>query len=175
MAQPSDREVSVRRRIVVVLDAGPSGRDALAAAAALAAAREAELLALFVEDADLLQVAGLPFVHEIGVATAARRALDALAMQRSMRAIAEEVRRTIELIARRVPLQWSFQVARGALDAETLAAAAAADLVIEALCGSERAARQLAELPQASARARLLRARTQRELEALKRELQRGR
>lgn len=171
MAQPSDPQVGARRRIVIVLDAGPSARGALEAAAALAAAQEAELVALFVEDPDLIHVAGLPFASEIGVTSAARRALDAVAMRRSLRALAEEVRRTIELIARRVPLQWSFQIARGTLDTEALAAAAAADLVIEALCGSERAARQLAELSHASARARWMRARTKKELEALKREL----
>ena len=54
-----------------------------------------------------------------------------------------------------------------------LATTAEADLVIEALCGCERAALQLAEICQDSERTKLVHARTRRELEALRRELQR--
>lgn len=173
MAQPTGREVGAARRIVVVIDAGAQARAVLEAAAALAAAQEAELLALFVEDLDLIHGAGFPFAREIGFTSAAQRGLDAIAMQRSLRARAEDARRSVELIARQRPLQWSFQIARDVLDAEALAAAATADLVIESLGGSARAALQLAAIERASERVRLLRARTRRELDALWRKLQR--
>jgi hypothetical protein len=166
-------EVGARRRIVVAIDAGAPGRAALEAAAALAAEQQAELLALFIEDLDLIHVAGLPFAREIGTASATPRALDVLAMERSLRAFAADARRSVETIARRVPLEWSFRVVRGALDAELLAAAAAADLVVEAFGGCERAALQLAEATRASERAKFLRARTRKDLEELKRQLRR--
>ena len=169
MARPA---TEVKRRIVVLLDASGPGIEALEAAAARAAEVEAELVAVFVEDVDLLHVAGLPFAREIGVASATRRAMDAGAMERSLRALAGEARRSIEAVARRVPLQWSFSVAHGALSEELLAAAAEADLIVEALCGSERAALQLADFCRASERARLVRARTRREVQALRRELE---
>lgn len=172
MAPPA-AEVKSPRRIVVLLDASAPGMEALEAAAARAAELEAELVAVFVEDADLLHLAGLPFAREIGVASATRRAMDTASMQRSLRALADEARRSIEAVAQRTPLQWSFSVARGALDEQMLAAAAQADLIVEALCGSERAALQLAELCRAPERTRLVRARTRRELEALRREFQR--
>lgn len=171
--QPTDREIGAARRIVVVIDAGAQARAVLEAAAALAAAQDAELLALFIEDLDLIHGAGLPFAREIGFTSAARRALDTIAMRRSLRARAEDARRCVELIARQRPLQWSFHVAHDVLDADALAAAEAADLVIEALGGSERAALQLAAIERASERVRLLRARTRRELDALRRELRR--
>lgn len=172
MARPSAK-VKAPRRIVVLLDASAAGKAALAAAAARAAELEAELLAVFVEDVDLLHLAGLPFAREIGFPSATRRELDASAMERALRQIADEARRSVAEIAKRMPLQWSFQIARGALSTQMLAAAAEADLVIEALHGCERAALQLAEICQDSERTKLVRARTRRELEALRRELQR--
>lgn len=161
----------VKRRIVVLLDAGAPGFEALEAAAARAVELEAELVAVFVENVDLLNLAGLPFAREIGLASATRRGLDARVMERTLRALAEKARHSIEAIARRVPLQWSFSIVRGALDEELLATAAEADLIVEALCGSERAAQQLVELARATERARLVRARTRREVDALRREL----
>lgn len=166
-------EVKAPRRIVVLLDASAPGRAALEAAAAHAAELEAELIVVFVEDVDLLHLAGLPFAREIGFPSAERRELDASSMQRALRQLADEARRSLVTLGERMPLQWSFQIAHGALSAQLLAAAADADLVIEALCGCERAALQLAGMRQDSGRTKLVRARTRRELEALRRELQR--
>lgn len=172
MARPAGK-VKAPRRIVVLLDASAPGRAALEAAAARAAELDAELVAVFVEDADLLNLAGLPFAREIGFASAMSRTMDAAVMERSLRALAQEARRSVEAIAKRKPLQWSFRIAHGMLSEEMLLAAAGADLVIEALCGSERAALQLAAICRDSEPAHLVRARTRREVEALRRELAR--
>jgi nucleotide-binding universal stress UspA family protein len=118
------------RRIVVGLDAGPSGRAALEAAARLAARMQAELVGLFVEDIDLLNLAGLPFAREVGYPSATLRQLDVAAMERALRATAQEVQRMMAAIARRAPLSWSFRVARGALLTELRAAAAEGDIVV---------------------------------------------
>jgi nucleotide-binding universal stress UspA family protein len=166
-------EVKAPRRVVVLLDASAPGRAALEAAAAHAAELEAELVAVFVEDVDLLHLAGLPFAREIGFPSAERRELDASSMERALHQIAEEARRSIAELAERRPLQWSFQIVRGDLSAQMLAAAAEADLVIDALCGCERAGLQLAGVCRESEHAKLLRARTHGELEKLLRELQR--
>lgn len=171
MARPA-AEMKAPRRIVVLLDASAPGRAALEAAAARAAELDAELVAVFVEDADLLHLAGMPFAREIGFPSATRHELEVPAMERKLRQRAEEARLSVAGLARRRPLQWSFQVARGVLTEEILAAAAEADLIVEALCGCERAALQLAEICQDSENVRLVRARTQRELEALRRVLQ---
>lgn len=118
------------RRIVVGFDPAPCSWPVLEAAAELAQSMEAELVGLFVESQDLLHFAGLPFAREMGLASATRRALDVKAMERSLRALAGEARRTLAAIAGRTSVQWSFRVARGSLAAELLAAAGEADLLI---------------------------------------------
>jgi nucleotide-binding universal stress UspA family protein len=118
------------RRIVVGLDAGPRGRAALEAAAQLAARMQAELVGLFVEDIDLLHLAGLPFAREVGYPSAALRRLDVAAMERALRATALEVQRTLAAVAGRAPLSWSFRIARGAVRTELRAAAAEGDIVV---------------------------------------------
>ncbi len=62
-----------KNRILVAIDTSPHGRAALEAAADLAAASSAELCGLFVEDLNLLRLAGLPFAHEIEFASATPR------------------------------------------------------------------------------------------------------
>lgn len=171
MAEASG-EVRVRR-IVVVLDAAARAEAALRAAAELAARREAELVALFLEDLDLVHLAGLPFAREIGFPSAASRALDVEAVERVLRRHAEQARRMVAEFAAGTPLKWSFQVARGALAEEILRAAAEAELVIAALGGSGRAAAQLAEACGEASAAKLLQARTLREMRALLEELRR--
>jgi hypothetical protein len=131
MAQGAAREVKIRR-IVVAVEGGRRGRAALEAAATLAARMHAELLGMFVEDVNLLHLAGLPFAREVGAASVTRRALDVAGMERSLRALASEAQRTLETLAARAPVPWSFRVARGSLMAELLAAAGEGDLLVGA-------------------------------------------
>ncbi|HUJ86330.1 MAG TPA: hypothetical protein VLX30_05705 [Burkholderiales bacterium] len=118
------------RRIVVGLDAGPRGRAALEPVAELAARMQAELVGLFVEDVDLLHLAGLPFAREVGYPSATTRALDVAGMERSLRAAADDVRRALASIAGRGPLTWSFRIARGTVLRELRAAAEHGDIVV---------------------------------------------
>jgi len=60
-------------RILVALDASRNSLTALKAAAEVASLMHADLQAVFVEDVNLLRLAGLPFVHEIGLYSATRR------------------------------------------------------------------------------------------------------
>jgi len=126
------------RRIVVSVEPAPRGRAALETAAEIAERLGAELVGLFVEDVELLRLAGLPFAREIGFASATARALDVAAMERSLRSLANEARRALAEIAGRAPLRWSFRVTRGSTLAELLAAAAEADVVVTRAAGTER-------------------------------------
>jgi hypothetical protein len=112
-----------RRRLVVALEAGIPDPE-LEAAVALARSLDAELLGLFVEDLDLLRFAALPFAHEIGTASAARRRLDPAALERDLRAHALEAERRLSGVASRVQVPSAFRVARGVAHVELLAAAA---------------------------------------------------
>ena len=132
MARDTTTKTLSPRRIVVGLEALPRSRAALRAAADIAARTQAELLALFVEDANLLEWAGLPFAREVGLASAVPRTLDAVAMERRLRVLAREAERSLAEIARGTSLRWSYRVARGALMTELLAAAAENDLVVAA-------------------------------------------
>jgi len=130
MARDPTRKALSPRRVIVGLEGLPRSRAALQAAADIAARSEAELLALFVEDANLLEWAALPFAREVGFPSALTRAPDPLALERTLRALARDAERMLAALARGTPLRWSYRVARGALMRELLAAAAETDLVV---------------------------------------------
>ena len=116
------------RRILVALDASAHSLAALEAAADLAAAMQAEIEGLFVEDINLIRLASLPFVREVRH-TASLAALDLEQMERALKAQAAEARQALAEAAGRARVRWSFRVSRGHVAREVLAAASAADLV----------------------------------------------
>ena len=115
-------------RILVALDASTHSLAALATAVELAAAMEAELEGLFVEDVNLLRIAGLPFAREVRH-TASLEALDSPRMERALRAQAAQAREALAAAAGRAQVHWSFRVVRGQVAQEVLEAASQADLV----------------------------------------------
>lgn len=119
---------------------------------------------------------GIPAAFETDEYRAHRQEIEAEfndRQEKGVGAVGEKARRSIAAIAERMPLQWSFQIARGALGTQILSAAAEADLIVEALCGCGRAALQLAEICSDSGRTRLVRAHTRHELDQLRQELRR--
>ena len=118
----------VVRRILVALDASTQSLAALAAAVELAAAMEAELEGLFVEDVNLLRLAGLPFAREVRH-TASLEALDSPRMERALKAQATQAREALAAAATRAQVHWSFRVVRGEVAREVLQAASEADLL----------------------------------------------
>jgi nucleotide-binding universal stress UspA family protein len=123
------RELMIRR-ILVALDASPHSLAALEAAVELAGRLRAELLGLFVEDINLLRLAGSPLAREVGFFSATRRRLDAQEIERQLRAQASRTRQALQRIAERARVRWSFRVARGVIASELLTAASEADLII---------------------------------------------
>lgn len=122
------------RRVLIALDSAARCEVLLDTAARLAGHLRAELEALFVEDADLVRLAGLPFVREVG-RQGTPRGLDPDQMQRVLADHAAEVERLLGESARRAQLQWRFQIARGRLLQELLSASAEGDLVLLARRG----------------------------------------
>jgi nucleotide-binding universal stress UspA family protein len=123
-----EREPTIRR-ILVALDASLHSLAALDAASELADTLKAELIGIFVEDVNLLYLAGLPFAREVRYLSGADRPLDSLSMERALRVQAEQVRQTLAGVARRRQIRWSFRVVRGQVAAELLTAAQEADLL----------------------------------------------
>ena len=118
------------RRILVALDASPQSLAALEAAAELAAGLGAELAGLYVEDINLIRLAGLPMIVEVGSASARSRKLDEQRISRQLRNQATRAAQAIAQAAGRSQVQWSFSVARGSIESELLQAAQEADLFI---------------------------------------------
>ncbi len=131
MAEP----VAVRRRVLIALDSAARCEAVLDAGVRLAAHLRADVEAMFVEDADLLRLAGLPFVREVG-RHGAPRGLDPEGVQRALAGYAAEVERVLGDSARRARLQWRFQVAHGRLLHELLAASTEGDLLMLARLGA---------------------------------------
>lgn len=131
-------------RVLIATDSCGDVEIALEAGVSLAAATGTQLESVFVEDANLFRLAGLPFVVETSPLTGERRALASDAMERALRVEAARLQSLIAGSAARAQLAWSFQVLRG----ELLIAADAqqADLTIVALgkrrLGSRASARR---------------------------------
>jgi nucleotide-binding universal stress UspA family protein len=125
----SQTDVAITR-IMVALDTSAHSSAALDTAAELASALGAHLLGLFVEDINLLRLAGLPFAREVGRASAAARPLEFAEVERRMRMEAARAQRSIAGAAQRLQLQWSFRVTRGQMIAQVLAEAGQVDMVV---------------------------------------------
>jgi nucleotide-binding universal stress UspA family protein len=126
--EPEKRALEIRR-ILVAIDASLRSLAALEAAADLAAQLHAELLGLFVEDIDLLRVAGSPAAIHFAYPSASDRPLTATQIESELHALAERARRELAGAAARAHVPWSFRTVRGKVSAEVLLAAAEADLL----------------------------------------------
>jgi nucleotide-binding universal stress UspA family protein len=118
------------QHILVALDASPHSLTALEAAAELAQTLQAELIGIFVEDVNLLKLAGLPFAQEIHFPKATTHKLDTIIMEKRLQEQAHRAKEIMRQIAERELLDWTFRVARGVVTAELLAAAMDADMLV---------------------------------------------
>lgn len=125
-----ERQALSIERILVAIDASPHSLAALEAAVDLAARFDAELAGIFVEDENLLRLAGRPSVIEIGIFTATRRRIDGEELERQMRVQSRRVRRIFTLTTERAHVRRSFRVVRGTILSEVLAAASEADVLV---------------------------------------------
>jgi nucleotide-binding universal stress UspA family protein len=137
----AEAEAFVARRILVGMDASAASLDALAAAASLAARLGSYLTGLFVEDEDLLRLAGLPFGAILRTAGAGHEPLDRPSAEAELRAVASHVREALERAAASQRVEFSFRVVRGRVVREVLAAAEGADLVVLGAAGHGRSGR----------------------------------
>lgn len=125
----SRSDVSIHK-ILLALDPSLQGSGTLQAAVELAAGLGAQLEGIFIEDTELLNVAGLPFASEFDPSFGTVRRLDSSMMERSLRGQAQRVRQAFAEAADALQVRWAFQVTRGSIAAELLAAALQADLLV---------------------------------------------
>ncbi|MBK1735623.1 hypothetical protein CKO15_10065 [Halorhodospira abdelmalekii] len=125
-------------RVVVLLDASRASLAALELAADCAARRGAELLALFVEEKDLLRCAGYPWAQEIGLSGTVRK-IEASELEAAMRDRAAAAQAALARAADGRLLKWQLQVTRGRVAPATLAITRADDLLLLGRVGYARA------------------------------------
>lgn len=117
------------RRVVVVLDSAVSSEETLKTAASVAAAAACELTGLFIEDQDLMHLAGLPFAREIQLTKAMTRVLEPELLRQDLRAQAALARAAVAKHAAQHRLSWSFEVVHGRTEEQILVAAGAGDII----------------------------------------------
>lgn len=122
------KERAIHRIAIALADEG-ADNSALAAAARLAASMQSELAGLFVEDINLLRLAGLPFAREFSHFTSLERRLESGEIERQLKAQATAAQRALALAAERAGVPWSFRVARGLMGAALLEIALEADVI----------------------------------------------
>lgn len=118
------------RRVVLALDPSADYVAAVREAAMLAAQLGAELSAVFVEDRAHLGAAAHPFVRCFSAGAVRWQEFGVADMERAYRTMAEKARRVTEEAAGSRKLRWSFEIARGEVEASALEAADEADLVV---------------------------------------------
>lgn len=108
-------------RVLLVLDSPSEAERLLEAAVRLAVGAPGGILGMFLEDADLLNLAELPFAREV-VPSAQIRPLQRQGIEREWKILAAQVQGLLARFADSDGLPWSFQVARGRLAAQLSAA-----------------------------------------------------
>ena len=117
------------RRLVVALGASRDSLATLATWADLASRLRASLDGLFVEDADLQRMAGLPFARVVAPGTVAR-AFDPETFERLMRSAAATARAALEAEARLRAVPCSFRTVRGDATAALGESVSHGDLIV---------------------------------------------
>lgn len=125
----SDPEAGIRRILLALSGAGEE-LASIDAAADLAAALEAELTALFVEDIDLLRACRLPSMWEMGRHSAQLRQMQADSTVRLLQAAARRTEQALHRAAEARSLRYSFRILQGKPLHTLLAQAASLDLVV---------------------------------------------
>jgi len=107
------------KRVIVQLDAASETGTAIDTAARLAARWRVSLHGVFIEDQELIGLAGLPFARQVTLG-AGLVPLTKEHVEEHLRAFAERVRRDLVAAADRHDVKWSFEIVRGPLTPGTL-------------------------------------------------------
>jgi nucleotide-binding universal stress UspA family protein len=120
----------VIRAIAVALDCSPHSRASLEAAAEMAARLQAELIGIFVEDINLLRMAGLPFAEEFRLYSTTTGKFDEGQLERLLRLQAREARELLQQTAEALALRHTFRVLRGMVPEQLMTGAPEADILV---------------------------------------------
>lgn len=116
--------------IAVAIDCSPHSKSSLEAAAEMAARLKAELIGIFVEDINLLHMAGLPFAEQVRLYTATTEKLDTAQLERMLKLQAQQAREMLQHAAEARTLRHAFRVLRGMVPEQLMLAAPEADMLV---------------------------------------------
>jgi nucleotide-binding universal stress UspA family protein len=119
---------TIIRRILVPIDESTHSRAALEAAVTMAAALQAEISCLYVEDSDILAISKYPFFREICTYEGIRTRTTEI--ERDFKLQAERIHKLIAMYAGNTKVTWKFEVRRGGVKTMILEQSAAADLTV---------------------------------------------
>jgi K+-sensing histidine kinase KdpD len=106
-------DTPVSERVVVALNVLRHDIDVLELAAHLAARKQAQLVAYYVEETNLIHLAELPFAMEIDRFSATERKIDLPRMMRTLRTSTEQIQKTLYRLNERLHIDTSFRTLRG--------------------------------------------------------------
>jgi hypothetical protein len=106
-------------RVIVPLDAASETGAAIDTAARLAARWQVPLRGIFIEDEELIGLAGLPFARQVTLG-AGVEPLTRNQVEDYFHAFAERARRDLAAAAERHHVKWSFETVRGPLSPDAL-------------------------------------------------------
>ena len=143
--------MNAQSRVLIWLDPNAPHEASLQVLEGLASGVTPEIVGLFVEDVNLLQVSSMSVAREISFEGAAVRQPDRERIEQQFRAHAARMRALFEKATRAINARRSFRVARGELRKELLKMAAEVDTLVLAHSRSHFGARlstraQLGEL-----------------------------
>lgn len=119
VAERTDAAPITIERIAIALDCSSVNQAALKTAVSLAAATNAQLHAVFVEDQCLYELARLPVAQEVSLSGRTAHPFEADEIRREISKAANAARRMVSDAATREQIDWAFDTMRGLLD-ETL-------------------------------------------------------
>ena len=106
---------SDQRSVLLTVESASISTTSVEIAVAIAASLQSSLHGLFIENEDLLRVAGLPFTREISFTTAEERPTDSDIMQRSLQSMASSFKKSIKQAAGLSNIPWSFDYVSSSL------------------------------------------------------------
>lgn len=129
-AKPMMKKATSPPDIVVTIDIDGFPAPALELAVDLALEQQTGLHGLFIEDLDLVHVAGLPFTREVSLIGASPRTLDYQRLLRRLNASSRQFRQSLAHQAERVSVSWSYSRVRGRKRSLEFGELAAAEFLI---------------------------------------------
>jgi hypothetical protein len=108
-------------RVIIPLDAASETRTAIDTAARLAARWQVSLHGIFIEDEELVCLAGLPFARQVTLGLGLQP-LTRDHVEGHFRAFVERTRHELAAAAERHGVKWSFEVVRGPLATDAVSA-----------------------------------------------------